>query len=55
VIPCAALAAGESRFRIPQRSAHIDSNAWLAYLFVGAEVTTAGLVLSITGMGWPRP
>jgi RNA 3'-terminal phosphate cyclase (ATP) len=55
VIPFAALAAGESRFRIPQITEHIESNAWLAQAFVGAEVTIAGQVLSITGVGGDPP
>lgn len=55
LIPFAALAAGESRFRIPQITEHIESNAWLAQAFLGAEVRTAGQVLSITGAGWRTP
>jgi RNA 3'-terminal phosphate cyclase (ATP) len=55
VIPFAALAAGESRFRLPQMTEHVASNAWLAQAFLGAEVRTAGQVLSITGVGWPTP
>ena len=55
VIPFAALAAGESRFRIPQITEHVASSAWLAQTFLGAEVTTAGQVLSITGVGWHTP
>ncbi len=52
VIPFAALAAGESRFRIPHLSEHIQRNAWLAKHFLGAEVTTRGQVLSIRGVGF---
>jgi len=55
VIPFAALAAGESRFRIPQMTEHIESNAWLAQVFLGAEVRSAGQLLSITGVGWHTP
>ena len=55
VIPFAALAAGESRFRIPQITEHVASSAWLAQTFLGAEVTTAGQVLSITGGGLAHP
>jgi RNA 3'-terminal phosphate cyclase (ATP) len=55
VIPFAALAAGESRFRIPQITEHVESNAWLAQVFLGAEVRTTGQVLSITGVGWHMP
>jgi RNA 3'-terminal phosphate cyclase (ATP) len=52
LIPFAALAAGESRFRIPQITEHVESNAWLAQVFLGAEVAIAGQVMSITGAGW---
>jgi RNA 3'-terminal phosphate cyclase (ATP) len=52
LIPFAALAAGESRFRIPQITEHVESNVWLAEVFLGAEVMIAGQVLSITGVGW---
>ena len=52
LIPFAALAAGKSRFRIPQITEHVESNAWLAQVFLGAEVTMIGQVLSITGVGW---
>ena len=55
VIPFAALAAGESRFRIPQLTEHMESNAWLAQVFLGAEITIAGQVLSITGAGGRPP
>lgn len=51
VIPFAALAAGESRFRIPQITAHIESNAWLAQALLGTEVRVQGHALSITGAG----
>jgi RNA 3'-terminal phosphate cyclase (ATP) len=52
IIPFAALAAGESRFRIPHTTEHIESNAWLAKEFLGAEVRTEGHLLSITGVGF---
>ena len=55
VIPFAALAAGESRFRIPHLTEHVESNAWLAQVFLGVEVRTAGQILSITGVGWHTP
>jgi hypothetical protein len=31
---------------------HIESNAWLAQVFLGAEVRPAGQALSITGVCW---
>jgi RNA 3'-terminal phosphate cyclase (ATP) len=55
VIPFAALAAGESRFRLPQLTEHMESNAWLAQVFLGAGVRTTGQVMSITGVGWHMP
>jgi hypothetical protein len=55
LIPFAALAAGESRFRIPQLTEHVESNAWLAQVFLGAKVSIAGQMLSITGVGMGTP
>lgn len=52
IIPFAALAAGESRFRIPYLTDHIQSHAWLAKEFLGAEVSVRGQVLSVTGIGF---
>ncbi|RMH32829.1 MAG: RNA 3'-phosphate cyclase [Nitrospirae bacterium] len=54
IIPFAALADGESRFLIPGQTDHIESNAWLAHLFLGAKVTVHGHRLNITGTGY-RP
>jgi len=54
VIPFAALAEGESRFRVPRETEHIRSNAWLAHEFLGAEVRVDGQILSIRGVGF-RP
>jgi RNA 3'-terminal phosphate cyclase (ATP) len=52
VIPFAALAAGESCFRIPEETEHIASNAWLAAMFVGVEVKIQEQVMTIPGIGY---
>ena len=52
IIPLAALAAGESRFRIPRVSEHIESNAWLSREFLGAEVKIQGHELVVNGVGF---
>jgi len=55
VIPFAALAAGQSRFIIPVVTDHVLTSAWLAELFVGAQVRIEGQRLVITGVGfWPN-
>ena len=51
IIPFAALAAGESRFSIPTVTEHVGTSAWLAKMFLGAEVR-ADRRLSITGVGF---
>lgn len=52
IIPLAALAAGESRFRVPRVSAHVESNAWLSREFLGAEVKVEGHELVVKGVGF---
>jgi RNA 3'-terminal phosphate cyclase (ATP) len=52
IILYAALAAGESKFRIPQVTDHIRSAAWLAKEFLGADVRAHGQQLAITGVGF---
>jgi RNA 3'-terminal phosphate cyclase (ATP) len=55
IIPFAALAAGESRFIIPTVTDHVLTSAWLADLFLGAQVTIDGQRLAIHGVGfWPN-
>ncbi len=49
IIPFAALASGESRFRIPRLSEHIESSAWLSEEFLGAEVRAQGHKLTVKG------
>jgi RNA 3'-terminal phosphate cyclase (ATP) len=52
IIPFAALAAGESRFRIPRVSDHIQSNSWLSREFLGAEVCCEGGAMVVKGAGF---
>jgi RNA 3'-terminal phosphate cyclase (ATP) len=52
IIPFAALAEGESRFRIPRSSEHIESNAWLSREFLGAEIQIEGHELVVNGVGF---
>jgi RNA 3'-terminal phosphate cyclase (ATP) len=49
VVPFAALAAGASRVRIPERTEHIETGAWLAKTFLGAEVHIEDQVLTVAG------
>ncbi len=55
IIPFAALADGESRFRIPCETDHVQTNAWLAGLFLGARVRVKERVLTIVGAGHRPP
>lgn len=52
IIPWAALAAGESKFRIPRLSEHIESNAWLSRELLGAEIKIEGHEMVIQGVGF---
>jgi len=52
IIPLAALARGESRFRIPRVSKHMESNAWLSSKFLGAEVKIEECELVVKGVGF---
>lgn len=52
IIPFAALASGESRFRIPRITEHIESSAWLCQEILGAKVKTDGHELSVNGIGF---
>jgi RNA 3'-terminal phosphate cyclase (ATP) len=56
IIPFAALAEGESRFRIPAATEHVQTNAWLVRTFLGADVRIEDRLLTINGIGRPcRP
>jgi RNA 3'-terminal phosphate cyclase (ATP) len=52
MIPFAALALGESRFRIPSITEHIESGAWLSREFLCAEVKAEGHELVVKGIGF---
>ena len=52
IIPFAALASGESRFSVPMMTDHMQSSAWLAKRFLGAEVKMTERQLSIHGAGF---
>lgn len=52
IIPFAALAYGESRFSVPMMTDHMQSSAWLAKRFLGAEVKMTERQLSIHGAGF---
>jgi len=52
IISFAALAAGESRFRIPRLSEHIESNVWLAETFLAAAIKIEGNALIVRGVGF---
>lgn len=49
IIPFAALAEGESRFRMAANTEHLQTNAWLAREFLGASIHVEGCALSISG------
>ena len=54
IVPFAALAEGRSRFHIPDVTDHLMTCAWLAKLFLGAEITIDGRMLTIDGVGYRR-
>ena len=51
IIPFAALADGTSRFQLPFLTGHTETAAWLARLFLDAEVHATGSTLVIHGQG----
>lgn len=52
VIIYAALADGESRYRIPAVTDHVQASAWLAHEFLGAEVLAEAGHLTVKGVGF---
>jgi RNA 3'-terminal phosphate cyclase (ATP) len=54
VIIYAALAEGESRFRIPMMTSHIEANSWLTREFLGAEVRLEDDLIVVKGVGHKR-
>jgi RNA 3'-terminal phosphate cyclase (ATP) len=51
LLPFAALAAGQSRVRIPQQTEHVRTGMWLARVFVGVETRLEGQLLIVPGPG----
>ena len=51
----AALARGESRYRIPTVTDHVVTNLWLVQQLLGAETILDGRRLQIRGVGWRPP
>lgn len=49
IVPFAALAAGESRFRVPANTEHLNTNTWLAREFLGVSIGVDELTLSVSG------
>ena len=54
IIPFAALAEGESRFRVAAVTDHLLTNLWLAEKFLGVRGTLDDHILSMTGVGFQR-
>ena len=54
IIPFAALAEGESRFRVTAVTDHLLTNLWLAEKFLGVRATLNDHALSMTGVGFQR-
>jgi len=54
IIPFAALAKRESRFIIPEVTDHVKTSAWLANLFLGTNVQTEHLNITIQGSAFVR-
>jgi len=52
IIPFAALASGETRFRIPRVTEHVESSAWLCREILGAEVNVKDHQLIVKGIGF---
>lgn len=54
IIPFAALAEGESRFRIPAVTEHVETNAWMVKTFLGVQVTIQDHRLAVGGTGFKK-
>jgi RNA 3'-terminal phosphate cyclase (ATP) len=54
IIPFAALAEGETRFKIPSATDHVLTSAWLAESFLDAQVKIEGQRMIIDGSGFTR-
>lgn len=51
LLPFAALAEGTTRLCIPRVTPHVETSAWLAELFVGADVHLEDRLLVVRGSG----
>jgi len=51
----AALAAGQTRYRIPAMTDHVESNLWLVETILGARTAREGNVIFIGGIGLAPP
>ncbi len=51
LVPFAALAAGESRVRIPRETEHVRTGMWLARVFLGVQAWLDGQTLTVPGCG----
>ncbi len=51
IILFAALAAGETRYRIPMMTDHVESNLWLVETMLGARTAREGNIIAIEGIG----
>ncbi|HZC99524.1 MAG TPA: RNA 3'-terminal phosphate cyclase [Actinomycetes bacterium] len=51
LLPFCALAAGDSRVRIPQQTEHVRTGMWLARVFVGVQARLEGQLLVVPGCG----
>jgi RNA 3'-terminal phosphate cyclase (ATP) len=47
----AALAAGETRYRIPMLTDHVESNLWLVETMLGVRTAREGNVIAVGGIG----
>jgi RNA 3'-terminal phosphate cyclase (ATP) len=50
----AALAKGETRYRIPRMTDHIQSNLWLVEKILGVKTEWKGNILFLEGIGFER-
>jgi RNA 3'-phosphate cyclase len=51
ILPFTALAAGQSTFRVPFVTEHLETGGWLASLFLGADVRVTGTTAVVAGGG----
>ena len=49
ILPFTALATGQSTFRVPFVTEHLETGGWLASLFLGADVRVTGTTVTVAG------